>query len=234
MAFDALLDSPLFGITLTIGAMVLFQLLFRKTHNPLLNPQIFAIIGIIVFLKLTGVTYQTYNQGGQVISFFLGPVTVALAVPLYRQFDKLKKNAAPILLGIFAGTVTAVLATVGLSLLFHLNREMIASLAPKATTTAIAMELSQVLGGIPSLTVAFVILAGLTGFIIGEQWLNVFHIKSRIARGIGLGTASHALGTTRALLMGEEEGAMSSLAIGVAGIMTSILLPVFMRWVLPL
>lgn len=223
------LDSPLFGITLTIGALVLFQMLFKKVKNPLLNPLIFAIVGIIAFLKLTGIPYEIYAKGGDIISFFLGPATVAFAVPLYKQLDKLKANAVPILVGIASGAIVAIVSTIGLGLLFKLSAEMIISLSPKATTTAIAMELSRIQGGDPSLTVPFVILAGTFGFIFGEPILKLLKIENKTAKGIALGTASHAFGTNRALLMGEEEGAMSSLAIGVAGVVTAFLLPLILK-----
>lgn len=224
------LDSPLFGITLTIGALVLFQVLFKNVKNPLLNPLIFAIIGIIAFLKLTGIPYESYAKGGDIIAFLLGPVTVAFAVPLYKQFDKLKANALPILIGITSGALVAIVSTIGLGLIFKLSNEMIISLSPKSTTTAIAMELSRILGGNPALTVAFVVFAGTLGFMFGEPIFKLLKIENKTARGIALGTASHAFGTNRALLMGEEEGAMSSLAIGVAGVMTTFLLPPILKF----
>lgn len=228
--FLQFLDSPLFGITLTIGALVLFQVLFKNVKNPLLNPLIFAIIGIIAFLKLTGIPYESYAKGGDIIAFLLGPVTVAFAVPLYKQFDKLKANALPILIGITSGALVAIVSTIGLGLIFKLSNEMIISLSPKSTTTAIAMELSRILGGNPALTVAFVVFAGTLGFMFGEPIFKLLKIENKTARGIALGTASHAFGTNRALLMGEEEGAMSSLAIGVAGVMTTFLLPPILKF----
>lgn len=228
--FLQFLDSPLFGITLTIGALVLFQVLFKNVKNPLLNPLIFAIIGIIAFLKLTGIPYESYAKGGDIIAFLLGPVTVAFAVPLYKQFDKLKANALPILIGITSGALVAIVSTIGSGLIFKLSNEMIISLSPKSTTTAIAMELSRILGGNPALTVAFVVFAGTLGFMFGEPIFKLLKIENKTARGIALGTASHAFGTNRALLMGEEEGAMSSLAIGVAGVMTTFLLPPILKF----
>ena len=145
------------------------------------------------------------------ISFpFLGPVTVALAVPLYKQLDKLKANAIPILIAITSGVIVAIVSTVGFGLLFKLSTEMIISLSPKATTTAIAMDLSRTLGGDPALTVSFVVIAGQIGFMFGEPILKLFRIENKTAKGIAFGTSAHAFGTIRALLMGEEEGAMSS------------------------
>ena len=219
------LDTPLFGMVLTIAALLFFLRLFHGKKNPLLNPLIFSIAGVILFLVVTGIPYETYAKGGDYISFFLGPVTVALAVPLYKQFDKLKENAAPILIGITVGCIVAIVSTIGLGIMMDLNFDMLMSLAPKATTSAIAMDLATNLGGDPALTVTFVIIAGSTGYMFGESIFKLMRIKHRTAKGIALGTASHAFGTNRALLMGEEEGAMSSLAIGVAGIITTFLLP---------
>lgn len=223
------LDSPLFGITLTIGVFVFFRMLFKDAKNPLLNPLIFAIVAVIAFLKLTGIPYESYAKGGDMLTFLLGPATVAFAVPLYKQLDKLKANAIPILIGITSGVIVAIVSTVGLGLLFKLSDEMIISLSPKATTTAIAVDLSQILGGDPALTVAFVTVAGTFSFMFGEPILKLLKIKNKTAKGVALGTASHAFGTNRALLMGEEEGAMSSLSIGIAGVITAFLLPPFLK-----
>lgn len=223
------LDNPLFGLVLTIGTLILFLRLFRGKRNPLLNPMVFSIAAIILFLELTGIPYETYAKGGDIISFFLGPVTVALAIPLYKQYNKLKADAAPIFVGITVGSAVAIISTIGLGLLMNLNFNMLMSLAPKATTSAIAMDISSSLGGDPALTVTFVVLAGSTGFMFGESIFNLLGIKHRTSKGLALGTASHAFGTNRALLMGEVEGAMSSLAIGVAGIITTLILPLLLN-----
>ena len=226
---SAFFANPLFGVTLSVGAMVSFHLLFRNAKSSLLNPMIFSIITIIAFLKLTGIPYESYANGGRVLSFFLGPAIVSLAVPLYKQFDKLKQNALPILLGISLGVVVSIASGLGLSLLFGLNRELAVSMAPKGATSAISMDLARSLGGDPSMTVAFVNVAGIFGYMIGEKFLNLLRITSPVARGVSLGTASHAMGTKRAFDMGEEEGAMASLSIGLAGVLTSFLMPAMVR-----
>lgn len=222
-----LVDSPLFGVTLTIGMLVLFQYLFRKTKNPLLNPLVFAIGSIIGILLLFNIPYSSYEKGGQLITFFLGPVTVCLAVPLYKHIDLLKRHVIPILIGTLIGIITSLSSIILLGKLLGLNREMILSLLPKATTTAIAIDLAKQAGGDPSLTIFFVVIAGTFGYMFGEQILKLLKIRTHIAKGIGMGTAAHVFGTNRALLMSDEIGAMSSLAIGIAGLMTTLLLPVF-------
>lgn len=227
--FLTFFNSPLFGVTITVGAILFFKNMFKNSKNPLLNPLIFSIALIIAFLKITNIPYDMYSKGGDIISFFLGPVTVALAVPLYKHFEKLKEHAAPILIGITAGVITAITTTIGLALLFDMSDEMVTSLSPKATTTAIAIELSNTFGGNSAMTVSFVVIAGAIGFMFGEQILDFLKIETNIAKGIALGTASHAIGTNRGLLMSEEIGAMSSLAIGVAGLITAFLLPIILK-----
>lgn len=226
---QALIYSPLFGILLSVGAMAIFVALFRQGKSPFLNPQVFAILLIIAFLKITGIPYEAYDIGGRIISFFLGPVTVALAVPLYKQLDKLKAHALPVLAGILMGTLVAVLSSISLGIAFGMSRQLIYGLGAKSVTSAIAMDLSAALGGNPSLTFALVFVTGTFGGIVGEKVMNLSRVKSPVARGLALGTASHAFGTMSALKMGEVEGAMSSLALSVAGIITTFLLPLILK-----
>lgn len=228
-AIDRQLNSPLFGITLTILSMVFFQWLGRKAKSPLINPLLFSTASIIAFLSFTGIPLESFQAGGRIMTFFLGPVIVSLAVPLYKQLDKLKTNKAPVLLGAAAGVLVSILSGILLSLLFGINRELIISLAPKGTTSAISMELAKAMGGDGSVAVAFVIFAGIFGYSAGEWLLNVSGVTHPIARGLSLGTASHASGTQRAFEMGEEEGAMASLAIGLVGVLTSVFLPLLLR-----
>lgn len=227
-AMQSFYDQPLFGITLTISVFFLFLRLFRKSRTPLLNPLIFSIAAIIAFLILTGIPHSSYDKGASQLSFFMGPSIVALAVPLYRQYEKLKKNALPILLGISMGVLASIISGVLLSLLLGLTREQLVSIAPKGATSAVSMALSKNLGGDPAMTAIFVILAGLTGYIIGGGLLNLFKIKHPVARGISLGTGAHITGTMRAFEMGEVEGAMASLAIGLAGVITSVFFPLIL------
>lgn len=226
---NELFYNPTFGITITIFFLFLFQRMFQGTKNPLLNPMIFSVLAIIVILKIFDIPLEAYQAGGNILSFLLGPVTVALAVPLYRQRKLLKKNAVPILIGVTIGAFTGIASVLVLGKIFSLPDLFLFSLAPKSTTASIAMELSSAFGGNPTLTIAFVTISGTTGFILGETFLKLFRIKSPTAKGIGMGTASHAFGTNKALEMGEEEGAMSSLAIGLAGIITTLLIPIVLK-----
>jgi len=223
------LDSPLFGITLTILSMVFIQLLGRKAKTSLLNPLLFSTASIIAFLYFTGIPLESYQAGGRVMTFFLGPVIVSLAVPLYKQLDKLKAHLAPVLLGATAGVLVSITSGILLSLLFGISRELTVSMAPKGTTSAISMELAKSLGGDGSVAIAFVIFAGIFGYSAGGWLLNRAGVTHPLARGLSLGTASHASGTQRAFEMGEEEGAMASLAIGLVGVLTSVFLPPLLR-----
>ncbi|MDO5713414.1 MAG: LrgB family protein [Tissierellia bacterium] len=225
-----LLYSPIFGVTITVLFLFFMQKVSAFIKNPILNPFILTLIALIGFLKITNIPLDAYEEGGKILTFFLGPVTVALAVPLYHQRKSLKKHMVPILVGITIGSLAGLLTALGLGKILGLSPEMLASVAPKSTTTAIAVELSQTFKGNPSLTVAFVIVAGVTGNVFGESFLKLLKIKHPTSKGIAIGTASHAMGTNKALEMGAEEGAMSSLAIGLAGIITTLLIP----FVLPL
>lgn len=221
--------SPLFGFTLTIGVMVFYTLLMGRSKSMWLNPFLFAMFTIIAILLLAKIPYENYEKGASMLAFFMGPAIVALAVPLYKQFDRLKANALPVLLGILAGVTVSIASGIALSALLGLSREMLVSMAPKGATSAISMNLAAMLGGDPAMTVTFVNIAGMVGYLFGAKVFGLFRIDNPMARGIGLGTASHAMGTKRALEMGEEAGAMSSLSIGLAGILTSFLMPLLTR-----
>lgn len=221
--------SPLFGFTLTVLCMVVFHLLFGRSRSILLNPFLFSMVVIVLFLKLTGTPYAQYERGASILSFFLGPAIVALAVPLYKQIDKVRANALPVLLGIAVGVVVSIVSGIALSMLFGLSREIAVSMAPKGATSAISMNLASIQGGDPAMTMAFVNVAGISGYVLGIWAFKLLRINSPVARGISLGTAAHAMGIKRALELGEEEGAMGSLSIGLAGVFTSLFLPFLLR-----
>jgi len=201
----------------------------KKTKLPILNPLIIGIGLIIGFLLAFDIDYEVYNKGGSVISFFLGPATVSLAIPLYKQIEKLKENGVPVIVGILAGCIVAVGIVIYLGKIFGLDEVLILSLAPKSATAAISSEISKQIGGLPSLTVAVTVLTGITGNVLGPYICKLFKIIDEVAVGIGMGTASHAIGTAKAMELGEVQGAMSSLAISVTALLTVFIAPLLVK-----
>jgi len=224
-----ILNTPAFGIILTIFAFEIGVYLNWRTGLVILHPMVVSISLIILFLLAFNIKLESYEKGGDLISLFLGPATVILAVPLYKHLEVLKKNAGPVLIGIVAGSVTGVGSVILLGRLLKLNDQIILSLVPKSITTPIGAELSRQLGGNPSITVAVIILTGILGAVCGPSICKLLRIKNRIAVGIAMGTASHAVGTSRAIELGEIEGAMSGLAIGLAGLTTILAAPLLLH-----
>ena len=212
-----------FGIFISLAAYFIGMQLKKKLGWAVLNPLLISVILVIAFLKGSGISYGAYNEGASYLSYFLTPATVCLAIPLYRQLALLKKNAAAIFLGIASGG--SVISVYLLALVFRLENVHYVSLLPKSITTAIGMGVSEEAGGIVTLTVVSIILTGIIGNIAADFWFKVIRVKDPIAKGLALGTAAHAIGTARALEMGEIEGAMSSLSIAVAGLMTVVIVP---------
>ena len=188
---------------------------------------IIPFIFVIIILKVTNIQYEVYEYGSQVLSYLLTPSTVCLAIPLYQQMDLLKKNMKAILAGIISGVFTSLAGVWVFSMLFHLDKKIYATLLPKSITTAIGMGISEELGGIVTITVAVIIITGVLGNMIAEVVYKIAKIEEPIARGLGLGTSAHAIGTAKAMELGPVEGAMSSLAIAVAGLLTVIGASVF-------
>lgn len=227
-----LLNTPIFGILLSIISFEIGILIYRRTKFPLFNPLLVAMAISIMFLLVFNIDIEFYEKGGNFINFLLGPATVLLAVPLYRQIDLLKSNIIPILGGILAGTITAIVSVWGLSILFKIDRQLLLSIIPKSITTPIGIELSSLIGGIPSITSVSIIITGNIGVIIGGALLKALKIDDEVAVGLAYGTSSHALGTSKAMEIGEREGAMSSLSIGIAGLITVFLAPLFIALVM--
>ncbi|MBR0577311.1 LrgB family protein [Proteiniclasticum sp. BAD-10] len=225
----ALLDTPLFGILLSVLAYEAGILIQRKYRKPYLNPLLLAILFVIGILLLFHLPKESYDKGGSFILFFLGPATVVLAIPLYRQMELLKKDLVPILTGILVGSTTSVLSVIFFSKVFRVDLQVAVSMLPKSVTTAIGMEVSKQIGGIVSLSVAVIVLTGIMGAVLGPALLKLFRIKDPVAQGVAIGTASHAVGTSKAMELGETQGAMSGLSIGLAGLATVILVPLLMR-----
>ncbi len=222
--------SPLLHLTLTLIAYQAATWIYRRAGlNPLLNPVLIAVLGIVAILVATGTPYARYFDGAQFVHFLLGPATVALAIPLYRQFEQVRKSAAAIMASLLAGSLTAVLTAVALAKLLGGARETVVSLAPKSITAPVAMGISQQLGGLPSLTAVLVILTGILGAMLGPPLMTLLGITDWRARGLAMGTASHGIGTARALQVNEVAGAFSGLAMGLNALATAILLPVLWR-----
>ena len=223
---NAIINSPLFGILLSLVAFEIGVTISKKFKYSFLNPLLIANILIVGFLLTTGISLESYNVGGDYISVMLSPATVVLAVPLYRQISKLKQFWKPILAGIFAGSLTSLACVIVVSKLIGLSDTLMLSLLPKSITIPMGSVVSAQIGGIPSVTIIAITITGITGAVAAPAVCRFCRIKHKVAQGIAIGTASHALGTTRAMEMGEVQGAMSSLSIGVAGLFTAIVAPI--------
>lgn len=226
---NTIIQTPLFGVLLSILSFEIALTIYRKTRLPIFNPLLISVLIIVFILIKFNISLEDFNIGGRLISFFLGPATVVLAVPLYKQLSLVKKYLIPIILGITVGVVTAVTSVVYLCKLFKIDIKLTLSLVPKAITTPIGIEISKIIGGIPSITVSAIVITGIIGAIIAPITCKAFKITDKVAIGIAIGTSTHAIGTTKAMEMGETEGAMSGLAIGIAGFITAILAPILIK-----
>ena len=219
---EMLETSAFLGGVITLGSFELGRAMKKRWNFALFNPLLLGIVFSIAVLLVFRIDYSTYLNGAKYVNFLLTPATVCLAVPLYEKFELLKKNALAVMLGIGAGVVASAATVFALSALFRLDLSMFATLLPKSITTAIGMDVSVELGGYASLTVAAIIMTGVLGNICAEGACRLFRITSPIAQGVAIGTASHAVGTSKALEMGEIQGAMSSLSLVVAGLLTVV------------
>ena len=222
------LENEFFLLAITFGIYFFAKLLQKKTGFLLLNPILLTIAVLIVFLKMTHISYETYNKGGHLIEFWLKPAVVALGVPLYLQLETIKKQLLPILLSQLAGCFIGVVSVVLIAKLMGASQEVIL-LAPKSVTTPIAMEVTKTLGGIPSLTAAVVVCVGLLGAILGFKTMKLMHVGSPIAQGLSMGTAAHAVGTSTAMDISSKYGAYASLGLTLNGIFTALLTPTILR-----
>ena len=224
--------SPLLHLTTTLVAFQIGIFLYRKGRlNPLLNPVLIAVVILVSVLWVTETSYQTYFDGAQFVHFLLGPATVALAIPLYRQFVRVRRSALAIGVSIFFGSTTAAASAVAIAWALGGSRETLASLAPKSATAPVAMGIAEQLGGLPSLTAALVIATGILGAALGPYVLDFLRIRNWAARGLAIGTASHGIGTARAIQVNEVAGAFSGLAMGLNALATAILLPIIWKWI---
>lgn len=218
--------SPLLGLTITLLAYQAAFAIFKRTGgHPLANPVLIAVTLLVVFLLLTGTPYETYFSGAQFVHFLLGPATVALAIPLYAQFKKVRAMARPVALGLVAGSLTAIISAIAVARLLGASLPTQLSLAPKSVTTPIAMGIAERIGGIPSLTAVMVIVTGIIGAVGGRYVFDALRIHDAAIRGFAMGIASHGIGTARAFQISEQTGAFAALAMGLNGALTALLLP---------
>ena len=213
-------NSPFFGVALSVLAFWIGVKIQKKTGLVVCNPLLIGVILVIGLLLALGIPYENYDQGGSLINLFLSPATACLAVAIYSKVQLLKENWLPILVGCVVGSLVSMGSILGLCRLFGLDEAMTASLLPKSVTTPIAVSVAQAHGGIPSITVVAVILTGILGSTLAPLLIRLFRVKDPIAAGLAIGACSHAVGTSKALELGETEGAMSGLAIGVCGLVT--------------
>ena len=227
---EFLLLSSVWGALLTMAAFALGVLVNRKTGLALFNPLLVAALSLMLFLSLCRIPCAEYQVSAAPISFLLLPATVSLAVPLYEKWSLLRQNAPAILAGIAVGVVVSAGCIILLAWVFGLDRSQSVTLLPKSVTTAIGMDISAELGGLAALTSAMIILTGITGNLLASSVCRWFHITDPMAVGVGIGTSAHAVGTARALELGEVQGAMSGLAIAVAGVLTAVAAPLAVQF----
>ncbi|MCK5003267.1 MAG: LrgB family protein [Gammaproteobacteria bacterium] len=218
--------TPLLGLTITLVAYSLaYRLYIYANSNPLLNPVLTAVILLITLLLVTETSYETYFEGGQFVHFLLGPATVALAVPLYQQCSKLRKLFIPIAIAIISGVIIGAFSSISIAWFLGASIETQLSLAPKSVTTPVAMGISEIVGGIPSLTAILVVITGIIGAVIGTKLFELMHIKDDTVKGIAMGITAHGIGTARAFQISSEMGAFSGLAMALSAFASAVILP---------
>ncbi|WP_297791306.1 LrgB family protein [uncultured Anaerococcus sp.] len=221
-------DNQFFGIILSFAAYEIGKWINSKVKNPIANPLLIAILLIIGFLTVTGIPYDQYKKGGDIIAFFIAPATVAMILDLYANLDSLKANLLPIFVGVLLGSIFSVTMALLLSKAFGFDKEIITSMVPQSITTAIAISLTSEYNGIVALTAMVVVFRGVVGAAMAPAIMKICKIEDPVAQGVAIGTAAHAVGTSQARQMGKIQGAMSGLSIAVAGIITVFLMPVAM------
>lgn len=215
-------NSLFVGLFISLASYCIGLWLKKKTRSALANPLLIAIVLVIGFLPITGIDYEVYKRGSSLLTYLLTPATICLAVPLYEEFEQLKRNYKAVLSGIAAGTLASLCCILLLSIVLGLSHESFVTLLPKSITTAMGIGVSEELGGIVPVTVICIVITGVLGNVFAEQFLKLIRIKEPIAKGVAIGTSTHAVGTAKAMEMGNVEGAMSGLSIVVAGVLTVI------------
>lgn len=228
---DDLLSISILPVVLTLLAYRIGATLQQKTKSPLCNPILIAVVLVLAFLGISGMELKTYQAGAGFLSWLMTPATVCLAISMYEQFQVLKKNTPVILAGVAAGAIACLLMVLGLSILAGYDRELTVSLLPKSVTTAIGVPLSQMAGGLASITTASIIITGITASVLGPTLCRIFRLTDEVARGAAFGTAGHVIGTAKASEMSPLTGAVSSLSLVTAGLLTAIVLPLLANFI---
>lgn len=226
-----LVGMPIFGVTLTLLAFQAARTLHARCRSPLSHPLLSSSLAVILVLGVFRIDYTAYDEGGRIVSFFLSPATVALAVPLYKETARIEKQKLLIILSCTFGALAGMAAAVGVLKVARVDSQVILSMLPKSVTTPIAMEISRIIGGVPALTSVFVVLTGLFGAVFGPWILALTGVKTPEAVGLSLGTAAHGIGTGRALEEGAKQGAYSGLAMGVTGLIVTLLAPILAKYI---
>jgi predicted murein hydrolase (TIGR00659 family) len=229
MLLTKIIQSPYFGILLSLVMYLIGLKIAAKLKNPIANPLLIAMILVIAFLKIFNITYDDFNIGGKFITFLIAPATVAMIINLYKNIDLLVKNLVPVIVGVVAGVLTSVLSVYLMSKMFGLDDVLRISIVPKSLTTAIGSALSEEYGGIVPITIVCMVISGIGGAVVAPTVMKIVKVEDPVAQGVGIGTTSHAVGTSRALQMGEIQGAMSGLSIALAGFVSVILIPIIIR-----
>ncbi len=224
-----IMSNPIILLAITFGIYYVGRQIQKRTGWVVLNPILITIVALIALLQLTGISYETYEQGGQYIDFWLKPAIVALGVPLYQNLGQIRRQLLPILMSQLVGCLVGLVSVTLIASALGASHEVIVSLAPKSVTTPIAMEVCKTSGGIPSLTAAIVVIVGLFGAVFGFKILEVWHVRNPFSQGISMGTAAHAVGTSRAMEKGEIYGAYSSLGLILNGVLTALLTPFVLK-----
>lgn len=225
------MNNPYLGILITLVSYLIGKLMAKKFKLPIFNPLLIGIILCILFMRLFNISYDEYRVGGDFVYFLIGPATVVLVVPLYKNINILMKNLIPVLVGIFIGSITAIVSVLILANLFNLDQQLKIILLPQSITTAIALPMAEMLGGIGAITAVAVSGRGVLGVVIAPTIFRIFNIKDPVAKGVAIGTTSHAAGTSKAIELGEVEGSISGLSIAIAGVITAIIIPLIINFV---
>ena len=220
---ENILNSPLFGISITLLAFELGVLIYKKIKSPLLSPFILSIVFIVSFLLIFKIPTASYQKGGNIINMLLTPATSALAISMYHKIKTIKHNFLPIITGTFVGSLVSITSILLMSMLFNLDNNLVKGILPKSVTMPIALDLSKKTGGIASVTICCVCISGILGAVFSPLLIKIFKIKNPVSAGLAIGTSSHGVGTAKAIEIGETEGALSSIAIGLSGVMTVII-----------